>query len=45
MNIGARTPPEVPEPSDKDQISDLTMKMPTISDIAARPVSSSLITS
>ena len=29
MNIGASTPPEVPEPSDSDQISVLTTRMPT----------------
>ena len=45
MNTGASTPPEVPEPSDSDQISVLTTRMPTISDSPARPVSSWSITS
>jgi hypothetical protein len=45
MNTGARTPPDVPEPSDSDQISVLTTRMPTISDRPARPASSWPITS
>jgi hypothetical protein len=44
MNVGASTPPEVPEPSDSDQISVLTTRMPMISDTVARPVSSWSIT-
>jgi len=31
MNIGASTPPLVPDPSDNDQINVLTTKMPTTS--------------
>ena len=45
MKTGASTPPEVPEPSDSDQISDLTTRMPRISDSPARPASSWPITS
>jgi hypothetical protein len=45
MNVGASTPPDVPEPSDRDQISVFTIRMPTISDRVARPVSSWSITS
>lgn len=44
MNVGARTPPDVPDPRDRDQISVLTTRMPTIRETAARPVSSSSIT-
>jgi hypothetical protein len=36
MNTGARTPPEVPEPSESDQISVFTTRMPRMSDIPAR---------
>jgi hypothetical protein len=44
MNTGASTPPEVPEPSDSDQISVFTTRMPAISDSVARPVSNWSIT-
>jgi len=44
MNVGASTPPDVPEPSDRDQISVFTTRMPMISDSDARPVSSWSIT-
>jgi hypothetical protein len=40
MKTGARTPPEVPDPSDSDQISVLTIRIPRISERPARPVSS-----
>jgi hypothetical protein len=45
MNTGASTPPEVPEPSESDQMRVLTTRMPMISDRVARPVSSWSITS
>src|SRR3546814_19426398 len=45
MNTGANTPPEVPEPSDKDQIRVLTTRMPMNSCIVACPCSRSRITS
>jgi hypothetical protein len=45
MKTGASTPPEVPEPSDSDQMSVFTTRMPMISDRAARPVSRASITS
>jgi hypothetical protein len=45
MNTGASTPPEVPEPSESDQMRVLTTRIPMISDRVARPVSSWSITS
>ncbi len=45
MNIGASTPPDVPEPSDSPQISVLTTRTPTISPTVACPVSSASMTS
>ena len=45
MNTGASTPPEVPEPSESDQISVFTMRMPRMSESAACPVSSWSMTS
>lgn len=45
MNVGASTPPEVPEPSDKPQISDFTTRIPTINDSVADPPNRSAITS
>jgi hypothetical protein len=45
MNNGASTPPEVPEPSDNDQIAVFTMRIPMMSDRVARPVNSAPMTS
>ncbi len=37
MKTGASTPPEVPDPSDSDQISVLTMRMPTMRETRGAP--------
>ena len=44
MNIGASTPPDVPEPSDSDQISVLTTKIPATTPRPMEPSSSAPIT-
>lgn len=40
MNIGARTPPEVPEPRDRDQMRVLTIRIPVTSPSPIDPSSS-----
>src|ERR1700743_1877648 len=45
MNSGASTPPEVPDPSDNEQIAVFTISIPTMSDSVAWPVNSAAITS
>ena len=45
ISSGASTPPEVPEPSEIDQISDFTISTPTMMRVGMLPCSSSPMTS